>query len=44
MKAVRKAISKAMGEMPVLNISKAKDRKALHRAYELEDDDSEEDE
>ena len=44
MKAVRKAINKAMEEMPVLHVSKAKDRKALHLAYEFGEGDSEEDE
>ena len=39
MKAVRKAIGKAMEEMPLLNISKGKDRRALHRAYEFEEGD-----
>ena len=44
MKAVRKAINKAMEEMPIIHVSKAKDRKALHLAYEFGEGDSEEDE
>ena len=43
MKAVRKAIGKAMEEMPILHVSKAKFRKALQQAYESEEGDSEED-
>ena len=43
MKAVRKAISKAMEEMPLLHVSKAKDRRALHRAYGSDSEDSSDD-
>jgi len=44
MKAVRKAIGKAMEDMSLLNPSKAKDRRALQQAIEFEEGDSEEDE
>jgi len=43
MKAVRKAISKAMEEMPLLHVSKAKDRRALHQAYGSDLEDSNDD-
>ena len=42
-KAVRKAIAKAMEEVPLLNVSKAKDRRVLHQAYGSDSEDSSDD-